>query len=499
MSPQKKDYYSILDVPRDASQEEIKRAYLESARKLHPDKNTAAGETELFLGVQQAYETLSNPKRRSQYDATLPPEVEVKVNLPYEYSILYSRSSLVRMEDPQMLYAILEMQAPAESRRAPSPPLNVCIVIDRSTSMNGEKMDVVKSASIQILRSLRPQDILSVVTFSDRAEIIIPATSHQDDRAKLEARIQMIQPSGGTEIFQGLQAGAKEIMQSLDGKRLSHIILLTDGQTYGDEQQCIELASQLGERSVGISAMGIGMEWNDIFLDVLATRTGGSSAYIAEPQDIKKLLLEKFNALAQVYAEDVTLTTEPVEGAQLSYAFRLQPDPGHVLTDEPTMRLGPILQDTSTSVIFEYIIHPTAVKSGIATVLDGTLKASISSNPLPVPPLQIRFQRPVVLESNEADSPPPEIVKALSRLMLYRMQEKARIEIEKGNIEAGTRQLQLLAANLANQGERSLARTIALEADRLQQQGNISAEGGKKIKYGTRALFLAPPKKESVS
>jgi hypothetical protein len=48
------------------------------------------------------------------------------------------------------------------------------------------------------------------------------------------------------------------------------------------------------------------------------------------------------------------------------------------------------------------------------------------------------------------------------------------------------------------QGERSLARTIVLEVDRLQQDKGISAEGGKKIKYGTRALFLAPPKKESL-
>jgi len=495
MSPQKQDYYSILGVMRNASQEDIKRAYLSAAQKLHPDKNTAAGETEIFLEVQQAYETLSNPKRRAQYDATLPPEV--KINLPYEHSIILSRTSLVNMEEPQMLYVILELQAPVEMRRAPSAPLNVSIVLDRSTSMKGEKMDVVKSSAIQIFRNIRQQDILSVVTFSDRAEVIIPAARHED-RARLEARIQMIQPAGGTEMFQGLEAGAKEIMRSHDAKRLNHIILLTDGQTYGDEQKCIELASRLGERGVGISAMGIGMEWNDIFLDVLATRTGGSSAYIAEPQDIKKLLLEKFDALAQVYAEDVALHTKPIEGIQLSYAFRLQPDPGLIMADESTLRLGPILQDTSTRVIFEYIIHPTAVKSGMATVLDGTLKASISSSLLPVPPLQIRIQRPVSDEA-EADSPPPEIVQALSRLMLYRMQERARSEIEKGNIEAGTRQLQVLAANLANQGERSLARTIALEAERIRQTRGLSAEGGKKIKYGTRALFLAPPKKESES
>ena len=68
MAPEQQDYYAILGVARDASQEQIKRAYFEAAQKLHPDKNTVAGETELFLGAQQAYETLSNPKRRALYE-----------------------------------------------------------------------------------------------------------------------------------------------------------------------------------------------------------------------------------------------------------------------------------------------------------------------------------------------------------------------------------------------------------------------------------------------
>lgn len=495
MPVQQDDYYSQLGISRDASQEDIKRAYLESAQKLHPDKNTAAGETELFLDVQQAYETLSNPKRRAKYDATLPP-VE-KINLPYEHKLIYSRSNLGRMTEPQMLYVILDLQAPLESRRSPSPPLNVCIVLDRSTSMKGEKMDVLKSTAVQILRNLRQQDILSVVAFSDRAEVIIPASYHQD-RSRLEARIQMIQPSGGTEIFQGLNAGAKEVMRSHDSKRVNHIILLTDGQTYGDEQECLELASKLAERSVGISAMGIGKEWNDIFLDVLATRTGGSSAYLDEPRDIKKLLLEKFNALAHVYAEEVILQSDEIEGVQLAYAFRLGPDPAPIMMDEPILRLGQILQDTSTRVIFEYVIQPSAVKSDTTTVLDGKLKVAISSKPLAVPPLRMRLQFPVS-DDLEADTPPAEVVQALSRLMLYRMQERARAEIERGNVDAGTRQLQTLAANLLTQGERSLAQTIMLEVEQIKQTEGFSEEGSKKIKYGTRALFLAPPKKELVT
>lgn len=493
MLPDQRDYYALLGISRGASQEEIKRAYFEAAQKLHPDKNKAAGETELFLGVQQAYEVISNPKRRAQYDATLP--AEEKPALPYEYKVLLSRPKLVKLDEPQMLYVILELQAPVETRQAPAPPLNVALVLDRSTSMKGEKMDVVKATAIQVLRGLRPQDILSVVTFSDRAEVIIPAAFHQE-RSRLESRIQMIQPSGATEIYQGLEAGVKEVMRSVDSKRVNHMILLTDGHTYGDEQQCLALASKLAEKGIGISSMGIGKEWNDIFLDVLSTRTGATSAYITEPQDIKRLLLEKFNALAQTFAEDVTLEINPIEGVELSYAFRLQPDPSPIPL-EGKLHLGSILQDTSTRIIFEYIIQPKAVKSDRVEILDGALKVSVASYPLPVPSFRMRLWRPVST-SPEVDTPPIEIVQALPRLMLYRMQERARKEIEKGNIVTATRQLETLASNLLTQGERSLAQTIMLEVEYLQKQNTLSEEGSKKMKYGTRSLFLAPPKKELV-
>lgn len=492
MSDDQQDFYSLLGVGRNATLEEIRRAYFEAAQRLHPDKNTAVGETELFLGVQQAYEVLSNPKRRAQYDATLAPEKPIV--LPYNYNILYSRPNLIHLQEPQMLYLILDLEAPVEARQSPAPPLNVCLVLDRSTSMQGEKMDVVKAAATQVLRSLRPQDILSVVTFSDRAEVVIPAAYYQQERSRLEAKIQMIRPSGATEIYQGLEAGVKEVMRSLDSRRVNHVILLTDGHTYGDEQQCLALASRVAEHGIGISAMGIGKEWNDIFLDVLATRTGGSSAYIDQAQDIKRLLLEKFNALAQTYAEDVSLRLNPIDGVDLSYVFRLQPDPSPIPLDTP-LRLGTILQDASTQVIFEYIIQPKAVKSDLLTVLNGTLKVSIASQSMPVPALQLQLKRPVS-DVPETEPPPAAIVQALSRLMLYRMQERARDEIEKGHIDRATRHLQALASNLLTQGERSLAHTIMLEVDNLQKQSALSAEGSKRMKFGTRALVLAPSKKE---
>ncbi len=491
MAESKQDYYQLLGLRRDATHEDIKRAYFEAAQKLHPDKNTAAGETELFLDVQQAYETLSNPKRRAQYDSVLPPEEKIK--LPYQYNLIYSRSSLIHLAEPQMLYVILELEAPLEARHSPAPPLNVCLVLDRSTSMKGEKMDVVKSTAVQVLRNLRPQDVLSVVAFSDRAEVIIPASFYQE-RSRLEAKIQMIQPGGATEIYQGLEAGVKEVMQSLDARRVNHIVLLTDGHTYGDEQECLALASRISEKGIGISAMGIGQEWNDIFLDVLATRTGGSSAFIANPQDIKKLLLEKFNALAQTYAEEVVLSLLPRDGIDLSYVFRLQPDPSPILLDTP-LRLGTILQDASTQILFEYIIQPKAVKSDLTEILHGTLKVSIASQQFPVSPLPLQVKLPVT-GTPEQDPPDERIVQALSRLMLYRMQERAREEVQNGRIDSATRHLQTLASNLISKGERGLAQTILLEVDHLQKHSALSSEGSKKMNYGTRALLNASPKKE---
>jgi Ca-activated chloride channel family protein len=491
MAYQKPDYYSLLGVSRNASQEEIKRAYLEAARRLHPDKNVAPGETELFLAIQQAYETLSNPVRRAQYDATLPAEEETTTIV--QHKIFFSRPNLVRLNEPQLLYVLLEVAPVEDAEKIPAPPLNICLLLDRSTSMQGEKLDVVKSTAIQLIRSLRPQDILSVVAFSDRAEVIIPA-GYQLDRQKQESRILAMQPFGATEIFQGLEAAVQEVRRSLDPSRVNHIILLTDGHTYGDEQACLNLAEEAARQNIGISGMGIGGDWNDIFLDALASRTGGSSAYISRPQDIQRLLAEKFRALANSFADDVQIDFKPQKDIHLNYIFRLQPEGGPVGIETP-LRLGPILRDTPLNVLFEFVVQPPAVKEDLAVILDGNLKVSIATQPLPVPPRRLYLTRPVRNEAG-TEPPPATILRALSRLTLYRLQEKARSEAESGHYDRASRHLQNLATHLLSQGERELAKTAIIEAENLERMHAWSSEGSKEIKYRTRALLLTGAKEK---
>lgn len=488
----KQDHYAILGVFRDASQEEIKRAYFEAAQRLHPDKNVAAGETELFLEIQKAYEILSNPKRRNLYDATLPPEIEVNSALKHE--ILFSRPNLVSLSEPQLVYALLEIGTRAEKDSLPTPPLNICLVLDRSTSMQGDKMDMVKATAIQLLRSLRPEDVLSVVAFSDYAEVIVPAAINMDIK-KQEGRIQMMQASGATEIYNGLQAGLKEIRRTLDPSRVNHIILLTDGQTYGDEQACLKLAEEAAAHNVGITGMGIGNDWNDIFLDALAGKTGGSSAYISKPKDIQRLLVDKFNALISTYADDVLLEFKIPEHVKLNYVFRLQPEGGSVELESP-MHLGPILRDTPLHVLFEFLVSPPALADDTVELLNGALKASITVRPTPVPPIRINLKREVH-NNPSMDPPPSRILSALSQLTLYRMQERARAAADQGHYDSASRHLKNLATHLLSQGEHSLAKTALFEADNLERMHAWSAGGTKNIKYNTRALLLAGQKEKT--
>jgi Ca-activated chloride channel family protein len=479
------DYYAILGVLRDALQEEIKRAYFDAAQRLHPDKNVAAGETELFLEIQQAYEVLSNPKRRNLYDATLPPEISGNSVLKHE--ILFSRPNLVRLGESQLLYMLLEVGPREEKDNFPSPPLNICLVLDRSTSMQGDKMDMVKATAIQLLRSLRAEDVFSVVAFSDFAEVIIPAAFNADKK-KQEGRIQMIYTSGATEIYNGLKAGLQEVRRTVDPSRVNHIILLTDGQTYGDEQDCLRLAEEAAAQNIGITGMGIGSDWNDIFLDALAGKTGGSSSYISTPKDIQRLLVDKFNALISTYADDVILEFEEQEHVKINYAFRLHPDASSIAVASQ-MHLGPILRETPLQVLFEFVVSPSALQGDVLTLLSGSLKTSITARPTPVPPIRLNLRREIYSDPS-LEPPPTRILNSLSRLTLYRMQERARAAADAGEFDSAARHLENLATHLLSKGEHDLAKTALFEADNLEKMHAWSASGNKDVKYSTRALLL---------
>jgi Ca-activated chloride channel homolog len=439
------------------------------------------------LDVQQAYQILSDPARRASYDATLPKE-EAEAPSIITKNIQFSRKELPRLKEPQLVYLLLNL-APTEEQKkeTASAPLNICLVLDCSTSMKGEKLDIVKGTAVQLMRRLKPQDIFSIVSFSDRAEVVLPAT-RQANLQRSENRVHMLRTSGGTEIFRGLEAGLSEIRRYASPKCINHLILLTDGRTYGDEQACYEIAQTAANDGIGISGMGIGSGWNDVFLDQIANITGGSSMYVSQPKDIEYLLNEKFTHLSQAFAENVTLEYETQPGVALNYAFRLRPETTPFSTKNPLV-LGPILHDEPLLVLFEFRIQPQPDDEEDVQILKGQIKISSAAVSMPLPPIPFNLHLPLVAIPTP-EPPPATIIQALSKLTLYRIQEKARSEVASGQFDKASEHLQSMATHLLAQGERTLARTIMLEAEHIEKKSTFSESGEKQIKYGTRALLM---------
>jgi Ca-activated chloride channel homolog len=480
--------YDLLGLLSNASQEDVRRAYFEAARRLHPDVNIEPGATEIFLKVKEAYEVLSDPEKRSTYDASQSNHPEKEPGLPIKYTLQYSRSTLPKLGEPQLIYCLLELIAPPKPETAARPPLNLCLILDRSTSMQGERMDMVKSASIELVRQLNPEDTLSIIVFGDRAEVLLPASRHFI-RSDVETRIRLVRTGGGTEILRGLEAGFFEVRRNLSKSRINHIVLLTDGRTYGDERECLVVAEQAAAIGVGITAMGIGTEWNDIFLDNLTTQTGGRSLYISRLEDTHQFFQNLLRGLMRVHAENVTLSLEMGLEVELRYAFRLQPDVTPLPVESP-LHLGNVPSASSLLVLLEFLIPPIRAGTQQVNIASGNLSLEIPSESSQFYSQEIRFDR-TTGTAFPLDLPPISIFKAMSQITLYRLQEKARQEAEAGNISLASRHLQYLATHLLAQGKRELAQSVLVEAERIHYTKGLSEEGEKQIKYGTRALLLA--------
>ena len=480
--------YSALNLPIDATPDEIRSAYFDAARKYHPDANNGEEDGRKFIEIQQAYDTLSHPARRAAYDRSLPqtyksaPEVQVEVS--------YSRSTIHKSNNPQLLYALLDLSCLRKSNSENLPPAHICIILDRSSSMKGERLDMVRSNIIQLLHKLKPTDVISIVTFSDRAEVLVPPTVIGELK-RPESQLFSFGPGGATEIFQGLELGF-EVFRRFAGRSnfLKHLILITDGQTYGDEELCFELAARSNGEGISINALGIGHEWNDTFLDRLASLSGGKSVYIRNREDLAQFIEQKIQALNVNYARRAELHLELPDYVQLTDAFRILPD-GNPLEVQSPVQLGAVGYGRKTSVILEFKINQLSVDQTVGKIARGKVFFEVPTKPIPFERLYINLERPIT-SAWVKEKVPTAIFNAMSQLSLYRLQEKAREEAAAGDTENATQHLKFLATHLMARGNHELANSALLEVDRLNNQQGFSEAGQKDIKYGTRSLFLLP-------
>jgi Ca-activated chloride channel family protein len=401
-----------------------------------------------------------------------------------------SRERVPVLAEPQVVYALIEIRPAVAPADLPTPPVNLTLVLDRSTSMQGDRLDQVKTAVVQLIDSLRENDVLGVVTFSDKAETILSAQRCSGEQKTVaRAKVSTINAGGGTEILQGLLRGMLEVHQHLSPAVVNHLMLLTDGQTYGDEGDCLLLGVLAAVDGISISGLGIGEEWNDKFLDELTSCTGGTTAFISSPEQVQKHMQEKVRGLGAAFGERLELRVLPDQGVKLTAAFRVHPEPTPLSVEDAALRLGSLPKDQTLAVVLKFLLPP--INEGARPIARLALYGDVLS-------LNRRSERATLDLAVTAQpaaglpplTPPQPLVDALSKLTQYALQDRAWQKAAAGDITSATRLLSTLGTRLLSSGQAELAKVAIAEAKRLERTQVMSEEAKKRIKYGTRALML---------
>ena len=203
-----------------------------------------------------------------------------------------------------------EKMLPVRAEPPPEKPTAVVLVLDKSGSMSGPKIEMARDAARASIRTLRPIDMIGVISFDETFNWVIPMgpAGSLEDKSNL---IGQITANGGTKIYQAVEAGFEAIVNEKATHK--HIILLTDGvSTPGTQEDFPKLERDALAKHVTISTIGVGDYINRDLLDELAHKTKGKSHFVENPETIPQIINAEVKS-----TEDLAIQERPVRAVRV--------------------------------------------------------------------------------------------------------------------------------------------------------------------------------------
>lgn len=186
-------------------------------------------------------------------------------------------------------------------------PVNVAIVIDKSGSMSGEKIEKAKEAAILALHRLKSGDIVSVVLYDSDVEVLVPATK-MTKRDDIIHKIRQVHASGSTALYAGVQNGAEELRKFLSRNCVNRIVLLSDGlANVGPESPSAlgQLGANLANEGISVTTIGLGLGYNEDLMSQLAYRSDGGHYFAEDADELAGVFDAEFGRALSVVAQQV--------------------------------------------------------------------------------------------------------------------------------------------------------------------------------------------------
>jgi Ca-activated chloride channel family protein len=218
------------------------------------------------------------------------------------------RGCLLRNAPDEVIVKI-DLSAVDGQTKARRTPLNLAVVLDRSGSMTGPKIEKAKQAAMQLVDRLRPDDVFSMVIFSDEAQVVVPA-GHVKDKEALKEKIEGIEARGSTALYAGVKLGAEQLDEFLSGKRINRVILLSDGLANvgpSTPRDLRRLGAQLVEIGISVTTIGVGDDYNEDLMAGLAEASDANYYYVKDTEKLPEIFAKELGELTRVAARDVRI------------------------------------------------------------------------------------------------------------------------------------------------------------------------------------------------
>jgi Ca-activated chloride channel family protein len=230
-----------------------------------------------------------------------------------------------QLASPYVLAGSTEVHAVFRLQTAPSAPLtrqpvNLAVVIDRSGSMAGPKLAFAKQAAASLVDQLQPTDRLAVVQYGEDVVSMRGTLATRQGKAQLHAFIDNIACSGSTDIGLALKTAADLVADNASGYRSNRIILLTDGQpTAGivDPEALERLTAQIHERGMAVTALGVGLDFNETLLREMAENGAGFYGFLEDGSRLEEIFAKELHQAAAAVARNVRVQLTLPPGVEL--------------------------------------------------------------------------------------------------------------------------------------------------------------------------------------
>ena len=218
--------------------------------------------------------------------------------------------SLVAIESGGTVFGLLELKAPEAATDANRPSLGIALVIDRSGSMSGEKLETAKACGAYLASRLASVDRMSVVAYDDEVTLV---SSLEGPGPRLGAAIGGIYSGGSTNLSGGWLKGV-ELLEHHRAE-VRRVLLLTDGLAnvgITNHSQLTGMASSAAARGITTTTIGLGADHDETLLAAMSDAGQGHDHFAATPDEAPEIFAKEFDSLAAMVAQNLSVEIRPL-------------------------------------------------------------------------------------------------------------------------------------------------------------------------------------------